>query len=143
MYCPKCGTENPDGTQLCSSCRWVLTSTLITTESPNVKTIGFAIASLVLGILSFCTFLLTSIPREHIYHLRVNTELVYRIFFTSIIVTAIPAIICSTIALLKIEKSTGQLRIRGIAIVGIALPGASLLIAAFLIWALWPFWQFL
>ena len=27
MYCPKCGTENPDDAQLCRSCSWALTST--------------------------------------------------------------------------------------------------------------------
>ncbi len=26
MYCPKCGTENPDGAKVCRSCSWVLKS---------------------------------------------------------------------------------------------------------------------
>ena len=99
MYCPKCGTENPDDVQLCRSCSWVLTSISITAQNPNAKTSGLAITSLVLGILSIFTLFLT----------------------------AIPAIIFGIIGLVKIEKSRGQLKGKGLAIAGIAVPGASLL----------------
>jgi prepilin-type processing-associated H-X9-DG protein len=99
MYCPKCGTENPDDVQLCRSCSWVLTSISITAQNPNAKTSGLAITSLVLGILSIFTFFLT----------------------------AIPAIILGIIGIFKIEKSAGQLKGKGLAIAGIAVPGASLL----------------
>ncbi|MHC4486658.1 MAG: zinc-ribbon domain-containing protein, partial [Planctomycetota bacterium] len=51
MYCPKCGTENPDDAQLCRSCSWVLTSTSTTAPAPDAKTSGLAITALVLGIL--------------------------------------------------------------------------------------------
>jgi hypothetical protein len=37
MYCPKCGTENPDDAQLCRSCSWVLTSISITAQNPNAQ----------------------------------------------------------------------------------------------------------
>jgi general secretion pathway protein G len=100
MYCPKCGTQNPDGAQLCRSCNGVLTSTSITAENQNAKTSRLAIASLVLGILSFFTFLLT----------------------------ALPAIILGIVALVKIGKSAGRLKGKGLAIAGICVPPAALII---------------
>ena len=110
MYCPKCGTENPDDAQLCRSCSWVLTSTSTVSPSPDAKTSGLAIASLVLAILSFFTFFLT----------------------------AIPAIILGIVALVKIEKSAGQLKGKGLAIAGIAVPGVALPIVALLMGILMP-----
>ncbi|MHC4172191.1 MAG: DUF4190 domain-containing protein [Planctomycetota bacterium] len=98
MYCPKCGTENPDDAQLCRSCSWVLTSTSTTAPAPDAKTSGLAITALVLGILSFFTFF----------------------------ITAIPAIIVGIVGLVKIEKSGGKLKGNGLAIAGIAVPAASL-----------------
>jgi len=110
MYCPKCGTENPDGAQLCQVCSWVLTSTSITAENPNAKTSGLAIAALVLAILS---------P--------------FACFFT-----ALPAIILGIIALVKIGKSSGQLKGKGLAITGIALPPALLPFVALMMGILMP-----
>jgi len=101
MYCPKCGKENPDDAQLCRSCSWVLTSISTTALAPDAKTSGLAIAALVLGILTFFT----------------------------LGITAIPAIICGIIGLVKIEKSAGQLKGKGLAIAGIAAPAALLPIA--------------
>ncbi len=100
MYCPKCGTENPDGAQLCISCSWVLTSISTVAPSPDIRTSGLAITSLVLGILSFFTFLLT----------------------------ALPAIILGIVALVKIDKSAGRLKGKGLAIAGICVPAAVLII---------------
>ena len=104
MYCPKCGTENPDDTKLCRSCSWVLTSISTTAIAPDAKTSGLAIAALILGILTFFT----------------------------LGITAIPAIICGIIGLVKIEKSAGQLKGKGLAIAGIAVPAALLPIALML-----------
>jgi len=98
MYCPKCGKENPDNVQLCSSCSWVLTSTSTVAVRPDAKTSGLAIASFVLGILSFCTFF----------------------------ITAIPAIILGIVGLVKIGKSGGRLKGNGLAIAGIVVPAVSL-----------------
>ena len=97
MYCPKCGKENPDGTQLCSSCSWVLPTTAVAVN-PDAKTSGLAITALVLAILSVFTFFLTMIP----------------------------AIIFGIVALVKIEKSSGRLKGKGLAIAGIAVPAAML-----------------
>jgi hypothetical protein len=98
MYCPKCGTENPDDAQLCRCCSWVLTSISTVAPSPDAKTSGLAITSLVLGILSIFTLFLT----------------------------AIPAMILGIVSIFKIEKSAGQLKGKGLAIAGIVVPGVSL-----------------
>jgi prepilin-type processing-associated H-X9-DG protein len=98
MYCPKCGVENADGVQLCQSCSWVLAGVSAAGVSENAKTSGLAITSLVLMILSFFIFFLT----------------------------ALPAIIFGIVALVKIEKSGGRLKGKGLAIAGIAAPVALL-----------------
>ena len=94
MYCPKCGTENPDDTQSCNDCGAILTPG----QSANVpimpKTSVLAIIALILGILSFFTCALT----------------------------AIPAIICGIISLVMIEKSGGKITGKGFAIAGIIVP---------------------
>ena len=105
MYCPKCGTENPDDVQLCRSCSWVLTSISTTAQNPNARTSGLAITSLVLGILSIFTLFLT----------------------------AIPAIILGIISIFKIEKSAGQLKGKGLAIAGIAIPAISIFLATMML----------
>ena len=67
---------------------------------PATKTSGAAIASMVLGILSlFCS-----------------------------IITAIPALICGAIALVKINKSQGRLAGQGQAIAGLVLGGIGVMI---------------
>ncbi len=91
MYCPKCGTENPDDAQLCRSCSWVLTSTSTTPTAPDVKTSGLVIATLVLGILSFFTCG----------------------------ITVIPAIILGIVGLVRIGRSGGRITGRGFAVGGI------------------------
>jgi len=110
MKCPKCGTENPDGAQLCRSCSWVLTSTSTQAPGPDAKTSGLAITSLVLAILSPFTCL----------------------------ITAIPAIIFGIVGLVKISKSGGQLKGSGLAIAGIALPVVLLPVIALLMGILMP-----
>lgn len=94
MYCPKCGTQNPDVALVCSSCSGVLSGVLTQTQMPAPKTSGLAIASLVLAILSPFTCL----------------------------ITAIPAIIMGILVLVKISNSGGQVKGTGLAITAIALP---------------------
>ncbi len=110
MYCPKCGKENPDNAKLCQSCSWVLSSIAATAPNPNAQTSGLAITSLVLGILSLFTFF----------------------------ITALPAIICGIISLVKIEKSKGTLKGKGLAIAGIVTPGVMLPLFALLLGILMP-----
>lgn len=109
MFCPKCGIENSDDRELCVSCSCVLNST---TSQPVVdaRTSGLAVAALVLGILSIFTLLITTLP----------------------------AIICGIIAVVKINKSRGQLKGMGLAITGIALPVAVLPVIAMLLAILMP-----
>jgi prepilin-type processing-associated H-X9-DG protein len=93
MFCPKCGTENVEGAQLCSSCSWVLSS-VSTAPAPDAKTSKVAIRALVLGILAPFTCLLTTLP----------------------------AIICGIVGLVKINKSRGQLKGTALAITGMVIP---------------------
>lgn len=94
MYCPKCGTQNPDVALVCSSCSAVLSGASTQAQMPVTKTSGLAIAALVLAILSpFTCF-----------------------------ITAVPAIIMGIIALVMIPQSRGQLKGTGLAITGIVLP---------------------
>lgn len=109
MNCPKCGKENPDNAQLCQFCGWVLTS-VSRSPSPDAKTSGLAIASLVLGILTPFTCL----------------------------VTAIPAIIFGIVALVKIGKGQGQLKGNGLAIAGICVPAVALPIIVLLMAIMMP-----
>jgi len=110
MYCPKCGTQNPDVALVCSSCSAVLQTESTLAPVPAAKTSGLAIASLVLAILSpFTCF-----------------------------ITAIPAIILGIVALVKISKSTGQLKGVGPAVTAIALPVLFLPFVAILMGILFP-----
>jgi len=94
MYCPKCGAQNPDTAQICSSCSAVLTPPTEQARYTPPKTSGMAIAALVLAILSpFTCF-----------------------------ISAIFSIIFGIVALVKISQSKGQLKGTGLAVTGIALP---------------------
>ncbi len=102
MYCPRCGVENADGAKVCSECGFILAESSATPPAGVVegKTSGLAITSFVLGMLSlFCSIL-----------------------------TAIPAIICGIISLVKISKSQGRLKGQGFAIAGIAVPAVYMLV---------------
>ncbi len=110
MYCPKCGTQNPDSAQLCKSCSGVLPGPGAQAPIGPVKTSGLAIASLVLAILSpFTCF-----------------------------ITAVPAIILGIVGLVKISKSAGQLKGIGLAITAIVLPVVLLPFFALLMGILMP-----
>ena len=110
MYCPKCGTQNPEGAQVCSSCSAVLTPISAQPPISPDKTSGLAIASLVLAIISpFTCF-----------------------------ISAIPAIILGIVALVKISKSASQLKGTGLAVTGIALPVVLVSVVAMLMGILMP-----
>ena len=99
-YCPKCGKENIYNAPVCPSCNCILTSPQPATPPPQAKTSGLAITSLILAILGIFTFCLT----------------------------ALPAIIFGIIALVKIQKSNGLLKGRGLAITGIILPPITVIL---------------
>ena len=95
MYCPKCGRENVDGSVRCAACGFEFVGTGAVAASVEAKTSGAAVAALVLGILVFVTCG----------------------------ITALPAIICGIVALVKISGSNGLLKGKGMAITGLVLPG--------------------
>jgi len=100
MYCSKCGALNPDDARLCSACGQVLVPVGQAPGGPAMgsRVSGWAIAALVLGILSPFTCMLTMLP----------------------------AVIAGIVALVKIGNSDGRLKGLGMAIAGMVLPVALL-----------------
>lgn len=93
MYCPKCGLDNREDEKLCISCGTALP--VIPDLPPEIfKTSKLAVWSFVLSLFGLFTFM----------------------------VTALPAIICGIVSLVKISKSNGRLKGKGYAITGIVLP---------------------
>jgi prepilin-type processing-associated H-X9-DG protein len=93
MYCQKCDAENPDDAHRCLSCGYEFAHVSAAAATVTAKTSGVAIAALVLGILAFVTCG----------------------------ITALPAIICGIVALVKISGSNGLLKGKGMAITGLVL----------------------
>jgi hypothetical protein len=110
MFCPKCGTANPDNAQICASCGQVLSAPAPAAEAVQIKTSGLAIAAFVLGILSL---VLCGI-------------------------TGLPAVIVGIIALVAISKSGGRLTGQAFAVLGIVLPVFSIFVIALLMGILMP-----
>ena len=100
MYCPKCGRENVEGAVRCAACGFEFAGSGAVATSVEAKTSGAAVAALILGIL---------------------------VFFTCGI-TALPAIICGIVALVKISGSNGLLKGKGMAITGLVLPGVFIIL---------------
>jgi len=100
MYCPKCGLENPEDAKVCVSCSQPLPVEIDVPSLPVAKTSALAIWSFVLAMLGLFTFMITTLP----------------------------ALICGIIGLIKISKSNGQLKGKGLAIAGITIPIVSLVL---------------
>lgn len=94
MYCPKCGTQNPDNAQLCHSCSSELSKAPGSADELTPKMSGLAIAAFVLGILSLFSCGLT----------------------------VLPAIILGVVSFVIIEKSGGRLTGTNFAILGVVIP---------------------
>ncbi len=110
MFCPKCGAENIEGSNLCRGCGWILTGTGPAAAAAAAKTSGLAIASMVLGILSFCTFFLT----------------------------APVAFILGIISLVMIARSNGRLKGTWFAITGMVAPVVALPFIALIMGIMMP-----
>jgi len=95
MHCPKCGNQNPDDAQVCSSCSSELPKAPMGTDKLIPRMSGLAIAAFVLGILSLFTCGLT----------------------------AVPAIVLGIIGFVLIERSGGRLTGRSFAVIGVVMPG--------------------
>lgn len=61
MKCPKCGTENEEGTIFCENCDWKL-NMKYGGEKMAVNAVYFSFASVVLGIVSLATAFLAHVP---------------------------------------------------------------------------------
>jgi prepilin-type processing-associated H-X9-DG protein len=119
MKCPKCGAENADGIMACSSCGCALMSAEATATSQPKQTSAMAKKSLVLGLISLCTFIL-------IVPLVIISPVLGIINCCTFFLTAILAIIFGIISLIMIIRSHGQLKGMGMAIAGILIPIAVL-----------------
>ncbi|MCE5339828.1 MAG: DUF4190 domain-containing protein [Planctomycetaceae bacterium] len=109
MYCPKCGLDNLEDEKFCKACSEPLP--VIPDLPPEIaKTSKLAIWSFVLSLMGLFTFM----------------------------VTALPAIICGIIGLVKISKSNGRLRGKGYAITGIVVPVAYSIILPLMLAILLP-----
>jgi len=123
MHCPKCGKENPDDAQLCSSCNCALTGAFASAGRVNVRVSGLGIASLVFGILSiFALPVIAMATRSAAFG------------FIGFLFTTMAAIILGIIGLVQIHTSAGRVVGSGFAIIGVA--GAGVLL--FLMGILWP-----
>ncbi len=122
MNCPKCGQQNPDDVQVCTSCGSELTQPPTPAESVNVRTSRLAIASLILGILTIFTFSLAVTLKSDILAL-------------ICLGVVISAMVLGIISLALIGLSAGRLIGKGIAVTGILIPVlfyAAFTISAFL-----------
>lgn len=111
MNCPKCGNQNPEDVQVCTSCGSELTQPPTTAESVKVKTSRFAIASLILGILTLFVFPVFLVPGFNSF-----------VWPIIVMVAAILAIILGIIALVRIGLSAGKLTGKAFASIGTAIP---------------------
>jgi len=115
MYCPKCGKENPDSTQVCQYCGCTFGEASVTGKRPDVRTSGLGIASLVFGILSI--FALPVIAM-------VTLSAVYA--FIGFLFMTMAAIILGIISFVQIGTSAGRVVGRGLAVTGITIAGVLL-----------------
>ncbi|MHC4265042.1 MAG: zinc-ribbon domain-containing protein [Planctomycetota bacterium] len=98
MFCPKCGTQNPEGAQICQNCSSPLLTAPTQPQISTAKTSGLAITCFVLALIA---------P------------------FTCAI-TILPAIIIGIIALVQISKRPEQIKGNGFAIAGVSIAAVML-----------------
>ena len=110
MYCSKCGIENPEDSEMCRSCGERISNPSQAYPASKKETCGYAIAALVLGILSPFSCMLT----------------------------ALPAIIFGIVALVKISNASDRIKGNGMAIAGICLPVVALPVMALMMGILMP-----
>ena len=122
MCCPKCGTENPDDAKSCSSCGHALTNSPATKATPHPKRSKMAVSSFLLGILgSLFSVLILMQPKMPGSTVHTILHLLFS-FLEGI------AIIIGIVGLVIIVRSRGQMKGRGLAIAGIAVPAVMLFV---------------
>ena len=108
MNCPKCGTQNPEDAQVCTSCNSQLTQPPTPAESVQVTTSRLAIAALALGIISIFAFFLA---------VMLNSDMFGIIYMFA----AVLALILGIISLVQIGLSAGRIAGLGFTIAGVIL----------------------
>ncbi len=123
MYCPKCGTENPDDAKSCSSCGHTLTNGPATKATPHPKRSKIAVSSFLLGILGPLFFVLILMQTK--FPGPTGPEILSLWFC---LLGGILAIILGIAGLVIIVRSRGQMKGRSFAIAGIAVPTVTLFV---------------
>jgi hypothetical protein len=119
MNCPKCGTQNPDDVQVCTSCGSELTLPPTTSESIKVKTSIFAITAFVFAILTL--FLLP-------FALPLRGNPIVGIW----LIAAILAIFLGIVGLIEIGLSAGKVAGKAFAAMAVAIPVVFYFVMCFL-----------
>jgi len=118
MLCEKCGAELAENAIVCGACGCDLAGGVQAEAVADVKTSGYAKATLVLGILAVLCGItaISAIICEFI-------ALVFALRILPILcgITTILTIVCGIVALVKISGSKGRLKGKGMAITGIVL----------------------
>lgn len=112
MFCPKCGTKNPDDVRSCQSCSWDLTNVSSSVQIPDTRIYTLAILSLVLSVLSIVLFILLA---------RIGIPWRIRGIILVSQLMAITGLVLGIIAMAKVKENTGALKGRNLAIVGIVV----------------------
>ncbi len=119
MNCPKCGTQNPDDVQVCTSCGSELTQSPTTSEPVKVTTSRLAITALALAILTL--FLLP-------FALPLRGNPIVGIW----LIATILAIVLGIIALIQIGLSAGKVAGKAFAAMAVAIPVVFYFVMCFL-----------
>ncbi len=109
MSCPKCGTQNPDDVQVCTSCGSELTQPPATAESVKVRTSGLAITAFAFAIMTIFLFPIALVSRG---------KLPAGIW----LIATILAIALGIIALIEIGLSAGKVAGKAFAAMAVAIP---------------------
>lgn len=116
MHCPKCGAENPDDSKLCRSCNWDLKNLSQITARSFAKTCSPSVAALILWMFSA---LLVPLPRKYTC---------FEIFLMISAVIGVGALFMGVVGLASIKASPSWPRGKGLAIAGVVVPAAGLII---------------
>jgi hypothetical protein len=143
MNCPKCGTQNSENAQACSSCGQNL---IVPSEIPQIpKTSAWAKWSFNFAVINFiaiiCSILLfiVIIFSIDVIGLRIKPYIgdalwiiFLIIFIPTLTITPFLALICGIISLVKIRRSNRRLKGNGCAVTGITFPIIQIILLAIL-----------
>jgi len=113
MFCPKCGTENPNNAKTCYSCGHDLENVCPSTQKKTAKTSTIAVISFIFALLSIA--FIGSLPSVA----PVKSTILLVVW--AILLTAILSMVLGIIALVKIPNSKGRLKGLPYAVIGILI----------------------